>query len=478
MFPTEEEVKRHSETNHVKSLNRCKFCSKQCHTKSYLRRHLKTHLDEMKSLISCSKCEDVFESEEAMSRHICNSSRKTVHCEFCLHLSDTDKQHHRHVNREHLDRIGDTWHRCKDCCVFFQSESDLNCHNCVGDRQELECPYCDSVFSAQDSLNQHIKKKHPRGADDAIIECSLCSRQFDSDESLNIHVNERHEGSKDQIWPPCKLCSAHFSCQTQFKTHICSKRLKCKHCDSSYLHNESLHKHILAMHSDVSKIGINCNFCSKRLLNGQMYTAHVNKEHLNKIENIWLRCKQCLRYVPSKLMLEKHGCKKRLKCSKCNARFSRTRLLKEHLILNHSLEVAIKCNVCFKKFFSEKELTFHTDKAHSAKTLHQCKTCLSQFPSEKKVKEHRCNIKCSKCSRDFGRVNHLKRHVERHHPESLECSIECSFCEKQFHKSRSHIYFIHARYDIFFFFSFFLSFILFFKRFLSLLLSMSLHRKG
>ena len=385
MFPSKVDIECHSRNFHEKNNPRCKICFKLFAHSIYLTNHLKNEHSDHSSLISCQQCSRVFEQESKRIQHICRPAYQEIRCEFCSNLLTSVRKYITHVNTEHLDRIAGLWNKCKDCSIFFPSESELKHHNCKIKRPQLNCVLCGSTFPAAKGLTHHIKANHPN-ENPNVIECSLCFKQFDSKEMFGVHDYEEHKVKK--ILPPCTVCSKQFSSQIKFATHDCNRRIKCSHCDVTYLKKRYLRNHIASRHPEFFTNRIDCLFCSEKFTSTPLFIGHANREHLSSVENFWLQCGQCSSHFPSEKTLEKHNCCKQKK---------------------------------------ENELKTKENKIK---------------PKENKIRKR---VNCSKCDASYIRAHNLKIHIERHHSDSSEDTVKCKFCNLEFKKRWVHLYHMHAR---------------------------------
>jgi len=142
-------------------------------------------LDDASELFVCQMCQSEFAFEVALRQH----QRDTGHPQ------STRKESGR--GKKNKDRGRGRGQSKKD---ELKSDNDSNESDC------WECLECQSEFSSEMSLQQHLQKT---GHLDEFWRCTDCGREFETVESLKQHGDHAHGGSRDHIYV-CRNQSCSF----------------------------------------------------------------------------------------------------------------------------------------------------------------------------------------------------------------------------------------------------------------------------
>ncbi len=119
--------------------HKCPHCSGTFKTKTGLRSHLVTHINE--KMFSCSKCSKHFVKKEAMDSHI-----RRVH-------------------------LGIRPHKCVICTSTFSTTSELKSHLGTHDKpKSYGCHLCSAVFVQKGALSRHLSSTTHAGKIDIIFQ--------------------------------------------------------------------------------------------------------------------------------------------------------------------------------------------------------------------------------------------------------------------------------------------------------------------
>ena len=137
-------------------------------------------------------------------------------------------------------------------CFRFKTpyRASLRCHLAKQHAGELpyKCTECDQGFNTQGSLNQHVKRRHPKDTDTAM--CSECGKVFKTHDAVVNHARTMHP--KHNFVFECKVC------------HQVFKDI------------QGMHRHVL-LHSDQEFF--KCTMCGKTFKNEPAGSTHKNKVH-------------------------------------------------------------------------------------------------------------------------------------------------------------------------------------------------------
>ncbi|XP_008180857.1 zinc finger protein 595-like [Acyrthosiphon pisum] len=135
----------------------CAICCSCFLYKSWLKRHITSHMDPS---VSCDRCNKVFKRGDSLKRHI--------------------KSMHEAVS-----------YTCKTCSKSFNTTSNLKRHENTqhGSKTKLTCEKCGKTFSNKQNLSYHGNIKHTGVKP---YKCDTCNEQFGSPCYLKRHVNKEH----------------------------------------------------------------------------------------------------------------------------------------------------------------------------------------------------------------------------------------------------------------------------------------------
>jgi hypothetical protein len=183
------------------SPSKCHYCRKKFSHKAQLKHHVKTShpqkydefrlngqnvditVDKLTIMNSCTTCNKIFCSKEALIRHHSECDHKCTECGLKIMRKD----------------------------FFFRHYENI--HKILVSQELLECPFCMNTFHSEKVLQEHIHRLHPdenqsnidtvSEADESTsnegsqFECKVCFKRFNSLRSLRIHHGSMHK--KDDI---------------------------------------------------------------------------------------------------------------------------------------------------------------------------------------------------------------------------------------------------------------------------------------
>ena len=105
---------------------------------------------------------------------------------------------------------------------------------------------------------------------------------------------------------------------------------KCKICDSTFVYEESMKKHMISVHENAGKKLFTCSICSSTYKSRPGFTYHI---------------------------VSVHGEKTVFKCDICNAEFTSLHGKKKHASSVHDGKMPINvCKICYSTFTSVSSL--------------------------------------------------------------------------------------------------------------------------
>ena len=280
-----------------RNIFKCEVCSFKCATKRKLKLHGKVHSDNKKFV-----------------------------CPFCTEVSYWIKDHHQHIQANHIS--GKPPYKCprcdyqnarlqqvithqtshsvampfkcqiEDCTFKTKSLVNLKNHEKNHGGQKFICPICEKAFSHKATLEQH-KAVH---SDEKKFKCKLCtySTKYNSHLAAHrrVHEGKVHRCTFDgcQYWTPKgTLLKAHI------RAHNGDKIFKCNTCLKGFVEAGQLRRHE-KIHSEAKPFACNeCTYVTNRKdkLKEHQGRSHKPKENLEEAENK-------LKKRPSKIIFNTH----------------------------------------------------------------------------------------------------------------------------------------------------------------------------
>lgn len=203
----------------------------------------------------------------------------------------------------------------------------------------------------------------------------------------------------------CRFCSKRFSSPGKLAQHTLSHTgelpFACQHCNKKFNSKFKLVRHGL-IHSETRPFS--CPSCHK--------TFH-RKDHLSNHERIHNPLK-------SVYICDKDNCKKQ---------YTSQLSFKKHSALHSAEEGNLQCKICNKTFDNQADIVYHLKVHAGSRTIKnendkkfKCPNCDRKFFTGKDVRRHLVvhtrtrEFPCQFCKQDFGRKDHLVRHVKKAHP--------------------------------------------------------------
>ncbi|CAI6352844.1 unnamed protein product [Macrosiphum euphorbiae] len=125
--------------------------------KSWLKRHITSHMDPS---VSCDRCNKVFKRGDSLKRHI-KSMHETVSytCKTCSKSFNTTSNLKRHENTQHSSKTKMT---CEKCGKTFTNKQNLSYHDNIKHTgvKPNKCDTCNEEFGSPCYLKIHVNKEH------------------------------------------------------------------------------------------------------------------------------------------------------------------------------------------------------------------------------------------------------------------------------------------------------------------------------
>ncbi|XP_062704992.1 zinc finger protein 431 [Aedes albopictus] len=322
------------------SCDKCKFTTKY---RLAVDRHKAVHEKRENRIYSCSSCDQVFKTYDAMRIHnlthpenqvvceVCGVSLKNVYslqahmerhdderkysCEYCDYTTQTRLSLKAHMNI-HTNRILKM--RCEVCGIAFRTASRLKRHmEGHSNERKYPCERCPARFNTTNALRNHRTRvhlaiRHP---------CDYCEKTFDQKIAMRDHVERIHNIQCNFI---CDVCVAVFDSQERLdfhkQRHDNPKPMECRLCLTLYSSQEDLDNHLCITYRD------DYLCCNKDLRNHAQYNRHMLVKH-------GLKTNARVKPVPGMLLGQLRGARKRLEqCRKCDIAFPSRALKLQHMM--------------------------------------------------------------------------------------------------------------------------------------------------
>ncbi|XP_012673349.2 zinc finger protein 1035 [Clupea harengus] len=409
-LPTNLEIKKSSQNTGTvpKGLPfKCPHCPKSFKYRSYLLKHLPSHLAEKP--YACMHCGHKYASQRRYLQHeaFCDGifRRKSASLLKVLKTEPTPQD-----GMAKMETDGQ--YPCKFCNKNFSKARNLRRHILTHtDVKPYRCKVCDSGFSRHDHLKVHqnrckgskqklevrVAKISPKlvgtGWQNSLqikqeetFQCNTCSKQFSSQKNVARHTSLVHTSNKPFS---CKRCGSSFSSLPALKKHTLV--VKCKRPPPSPKVTEQqcretakLLQRIRGHYSD--KFKFQCAYCPRRFKDRGQVQVHTRL----------------------------HTGERPYGCENCGERFIRRDYLQRHLVKCTSKGEATERALCDRcgQLFPQEALQSH--KSNCVANDEELKNKIqAKFSPPTKAR----TFSCTNCSETFLLFSQLQQHFLSKHRE-------------------------------------------------------------
>lgn len=249
--------------------------------------------------------------------------------------------------------------RCEVCSEIFCNQSSLKRHQ-LRKHKNLDyiCDFCDTSFKAKRDIERHMKRQH-------IFKNPQV--RFLYSEKLGVDVTDMYEKLDEPQGMQCSFCCYADNVEKSLLDH-------------------------LATHQEVVDSGkMYCIHCPTAIKTMEFMITHT-KTHNEKIKTH--RCRVCQKMFPfdekflNHLRNHKKNQHKICFCPECGRKFSKPRMLQDHIRFIHNKESMYCCAECGQNFGSKSALNGHI-RRHVNGNKYQCPFCPKTFSSHNLLISHK-----------------------------------------------------------------------------------------
>ncbi|CRK96018.1 CLUMA_CG009458, isoform A [Clunio marinus] len=298
---------------------------------------------------------------------------------------------------------------------------------------KFHCDICGKTMKTKSNISIHLNiHKEFRTKE---FHCHICESSYLSQPGLQRHILKNHEKSKHLTCSLCGIIRMTEKGLENHKLHPCL--LPCEICGKMIRKNiVKRHMNEVHCHKEFRTKEFHCHICESSYFSQLGLQKHILKNH-EKSKH--LTCSLCGRISMTEKALKRHKLRPcRLPCEVCGKMFTMY-TIKRHMNGVHFNLKPIKCYICDKiicKNNFAKHMTTHNDLEYRRKD-HYCQICGRSFFNKAALKIHTYNVHekpkhltCSLCGRICRTEEGLKKHKLRPH------YLPCEICGKTFRKDR------------------------------------------
>lgn len=388
--------------------NLCRLCLKECEDTLFSLFHFKNgHLIADLVKIICPI--NIKRNDSEMPSKVCGECLELV--VDAIHLRDLSLMNEQELRRSIQERNEKKYQVCKeeDPEIYVEERLEealleaeasgaayedyqMNSDDDDEDSQPHEavrrnyCELCNTTFSNSSSFKRHQLRKHGT----AQYKCDMCDSSFRTKHDTDMHMKRRHLTKH----PDVKfLYSEKLSVDVTdlFEKLDEAEPRTCSFCAYTDYDENSLNEHLLS-HLDVVNSGkMYCNICPSPIPTMDFFHEHT-KFHNEKIKTH--RCLVCQKTFPyderflNHLRNHKKNQHKICFCPECGRKFSKPRLMEDHIRFIHNKESLFCCPECGQGFGSKSALNGHI-KRHMEGQKYQCPFCPKKFSSHNLLNSHK-----------------------------------------------------------------------------------------
>ncbi|KAG5271053.1 hypothetical protein AALO_G00175330 [Alosa alosa] len=403
-----------------KLAHKCPHCPKSFKYRSFLLKHLPSHLAEKP--YTCMHCGHKYASQRRYLQHeaFCDGifKRKSIPLQEIMKTKSV-------VNTSQdgaATVAADGQYGCKFCNKNFSKARNLRRHILTHtDVKPYRCKTCDSCFSRYDHLKVHQ---------------SRCKGKKQRLEVRVPKISPKHVGTgwqnslrvKQEVFQ-CNTCSKEFSSQINLArhtslVHTTSKPFSCKRCGSSFSSSSSLKKHTLLVKCKRASLNsaaktVNAKVTEQQCRETAKLLQRIQGHYSNKLKYL---CAYCPRRFKSRgqaqVHTRLHTGEKPFGCENCGERFIRRDYLQRHLVKCTSKREGTEKTLCERcgQLFPQDVLQSHKSSC-VVNSKENNKELQTKSSPPLKIK----TFSCTNCSEKFLLFSQLQQHfLSTHREDTLQ----------------------------------------------------------
>ena len=413
----------------------CTLCHKAFTEEEDLVSHVAIHTStiDIKPMLTCEKCDMVFERSELLEEHMTIHDRKNLSfCSVCKLILMNDE-----CGNQYHDECGQLL-----CAYCFLSQGKEKMPKTLG-----------SPFILKEKKKKKVKKNKKTEKTDSAnqpenVAFPELHVEIQDADSFNVDVK-----TEDEITPKKRKRSPKKKTpkgeEQQLPGEVINEDkkdvpLQCTYCPKTFILQHNLDKHM-----DKKHINVDANKCS--ICNKTFNRTNYLKQHmLIHTGEKPVKCPVCDKTFRQKPELTRHlrvhTGEKPYKCTECEEAYTEKIYLKRHMINAHNIGIKpFLCSMCPRSFLRKSELNGHI-LTHTGERPHACDQCGETYrqkylltrhlllhmgikPGDRRSEQAREKVQCNDCGKVLADKDGLRKHMRRHRGEE-EC--HCDICGKRF----------------------------------------------
>lgn len=309
---------------HCRETYKCDLCSATFVNVRLFAKHTNDHnkLQQYK----CTECNENFAESLQLIDHTKKMHKKPYKCDICGQCFGRISFIRQHM-KMHINHI-DKPYKCKFCAKRFtiKTELKLHCRTKHVKVKKYKCDNCTNlIFNTYSELYEHNMIMHTIDMtySEYSYKCKICGKSFKSPDDLKNHSIEIHKPiiketlkcndtnvpvSSNNVKPyKCEKCNEKCLTVIELKTHIENnhkkqKTYKCENCKKIFSVKADLNVHLNK--KGCSEKTYKCKICGKIIMSSRKL-----KDHMTIHDNKVFKCKLCVKIFSSAIEIEAHNMK-------------------------------------------------------------------------------------------------------------------------------------------------------------------------